>query len=557
MQKKTIFQVKQMSKNQIRLAFLGIVLVTAFAVAVIWPNSFGWFNQFKIHLGLDLQGGTHLVYEADVNAIDGVDKKEAVEGVRDVIERRVNAYGVSEPTVQTNYSGDNYRIIVELAGVKDVSEAIKMIGETPLLEFKTQGAQVNVSTEENASSTNSQAKTLAQDLLKKALAGEDFAKLATEYSEDPESAKNGGDLPWVTKGQFVPEFDQAIFVDLKPGEISPNLVESQFGYHIIKKIEEKINDKGEVEVHAAHILIQNTNADLSNVTWDTTALGGRNLQKAYLEFDQNTNKPMVGLEFNAEGKDLFAAITENNVGKPVAIFLDGFLISAPTVQEAIKDGNAVISGNFDVKEAKDMVRRLNSGALPVPITLLSQQTIGASLGANSVSKSLTAGIVGLTAAALFMLFLYRLPGLVAVLALGVYSAVTLAIFEMIPITMTLAGVAGFILSIGMAVDANVLIFERTKEELREGRSLISAVENGFSRAWSSIRDSNFSSIITCVILAWFGTSVVKGFAITLAIGILVSMFSAITVTRTFLRLVINKKFEDKLWLFGLNKKRQE
>lgn len=557
MQKNTIFQAKQVSKNQIRLYFLGIILLTAFAVAVIWPNGFGWFNKFKIHLGLDLQGGTHLVYEADVAAIDGVDKKEAVEGVRDVIERRVNAYGVSEPTVQTNYSGDNYRIIVELAGVKDVSEAIKMIGETPLLEFKTQGTAPAVNTDPNMIDGNVEAKNLAQEVLGKALKGDDFAQLATEYSEDLESAKNGGDLPWVKRGDFVPEFDQAIFDTLKVGEISPSLVESQFGYHIIKKLEERVNDQGELEVHAAHILIQNTNADLTGVTWDTTALGGRNLQRAYLEFDQNTNKPLVGLEFNAEGKELFAAITESNVGKPVAIFLDGFLISAPTVQEAIKDGNAVISGDFDVKEAKDMVRRLNSGALPVPINLLSQQTIGASLGANSVSQSLMAGIIGLAAAALFMLVLYRLPGLVAVLALGVYSAITLAIFEMIPITMTLAGVAGFILSVGMAVDANVLIFERTKEELRDGRSLVSAIENGFSRAWSSIRDSNLSSIITCIILAWFGTSVVKGFAITLAIGILISMFSAITVTRTFLRLVVNKRFEDKLWLFGLNKKKQE
>ncbi len=556
MQKNTIFQVKQVSKNQIRLTFLSIVLLTAFAVAVIWPNGFGWFNQFRIHLGLDLQGGTHLVYEADVAAIESVDKKEAVEGVRDVIERRVNAYGVSEPTVQTNYSGDNYRIIVELAGVKDVSEAIQMIGETPLLEFKTQGEALP-STDQNAIDANVEAQNLAQEVLNKALLGEDFAQLAKEYSEDLESAQNGGDLPWVKKGDFVPEFDQAIFDTLKVGEISQELVESQFGYHIIKKLEERLNEQGEIEVHAAHILIKNSNADLGAVTWETTPLGGRNLQRAYLEFDQNTNRPMVGLEFNAEGKELFATITEANVGKPVAIFLDGFLISAPTVQEAIKDGNAVISGDFDVKEAKDMVRRLNSGALPVPINLISQQTIGASLGANSVSQSLTAGIVGLMAAALFMLIFYRLPGFVSVLALGVYSSITLAIFAMIPVTMTLAGVAGFILSIGMAVDANILIFERTKEELRAGRSLVSAIENGFARAWSSIRDSNLSSIITCLILAWFGTSIVKGFAITLAIGILVSMFSAITVTRTLLHLTVNKKFEEKLWLFGLNKKRQE
>lgn len=554
MQKNTIFRIKQVNTNQVRVTFLVIVLLTIFAAFIAWPQGFGWFSKFKVHLGLDLQGGTHLVYEADVNTFADAEKKEAVEGVRDVIERRINAYGVSEPTIQTNYSGNNYRIIVELAGVKDVNEAIKMIGETPLLEFKTQGVAPVV--EVNPEEVNVQ-RDLAEEVLAKALAGDDFAQLAQEYSEDLASAQNGGDLPWVTRGDFVPEFDQAIFDDLKSGEISQDLVTSQFGYHIIKKIEERVNENGEIEVHAAHILIKNDNADLAGTTWDNTDLGGKNLKKAYLEFDQNTNQPLVGLEFDADGKDLFAQITGANVGKPVAIFLDGFLISAPTVQEAIKDGNAVISGNFNAKEAKDMVRRLNSGALPVPINLISQQTIGASLGASSVQKSLMAGIIGLLAAALFMLFYYRLPGLIAVFALFIYSVVTLALFEMIPVTMTLAGVAGFILSIGMAVDANILIFERTKEELRDGRSLTAAIENGFVRAWSSIRDSNISSIITCLILAWFGTSIVKGFAITLALGIIISMFSAITVTRTFLRIIVSKKIEDKLWLFGLKDKKGE
>ncbi|MBT7552996.1 protein translocase subunit SecD, partial [bacterium] len=494
----------------------------------------------------------HLVYEANVDNFADADKKESVEGVRDVIERRVNAYGVSEPTIQTNYSGNHYRIIVELAGVQDVSEAIEMIGATPLLEFKTVGAPIVEETEEEILNPE---KDTAQGLLEQVLAGEDFAALAQEFSEDLGSSVDGGELPWVTRGQFVPEFEQAIFEDLKIGEISPELVESQFGYHIIKKLEERLNDSGETEIRAAHILIQKPNADYANINWENTDLGGRHLKRANLEFDQNTNAPLIGLEFDSEGKDLFASITEANVGKPVAIFLDGFKISEPVVQEAIKDGRAVISGSFGIKEAKDMVRDLNSGALPVPIELISQQTVGASLGDISVEKSLIAGIIGLLAAALFMLIYYRLPGLIAVLALAVYSLVTLALFEMIPVTMTLAGVAGFILSVGMAVDANILIFERTKEELYEGRSLTSSVENGFQRAWTSIRDSNISSIITCLILAWFGTSVVKGFAITLAIGIIISMFSAITVTRTFLRMIVKRKIEDKLWLFGINKEK--
>ena len=544
------------TKNQVRLAFAGIMLLAIFSTLVIWPSNTGWFSKFKIHLGLDLQGGTHLVYEADVSEFEEADKKESVEGVRDVIERRVNAYGVSEPTIQTNYSGNHYRIIVELAGVQDVNQAIEMIGATPLLEFKVQGQPViEIETEgEGEIEIINPEKNKAIDLLNQISAGSDFTQLAQEYSEDLSSSVNGGELPWITRGQFVPEFDQAIFDDLAVGEISSELIESQFGYHIIKKLEERTNDQGETEVKSAHILIQKPNADYDDTNWEATDLGGRHLKRANLEFDQNTNSPLIGLEFDGDGKDLFAAITEANIGKPVAIFLDGFKLSAPMVQEAIKDGRAVISGGFSVKEAKDMVRNLNSGALPVPIELISQQTIGASLGQDSVEKSLVAGLIGLLAAALFMLIYYRLPGLIAVVSLLIYSLITLAVFEMIPVTMTLAGVAGFILSVGMAVDANILIFERTKEELYNGRSLTSSIENGFQRAWTSIRDSNISSIITCLILAWFGTSIVKGFAITLAIGIMISMFSAITVTRTLLRMIVNRKIEDKLWLFGINKK---
>lgn len=547
---------KQVTINKVRIRFTLIFLLTVFTALIVFPNisnklpGSSYFNKFKIHLGLDLQGGTHLVYQADVSTFENDDKKESVEGVRDVIEQRVNAYGVSEPIVQTNYSGDDYRIIVELAGVRDVNEAIAMIGETPLLEFKTQKIIENIETEE----IDDNIRIKADKVLVRALAGEDFTNLANEYSEDPGSNNNGGDLPWITRGQFVPEFDQAIFIDLKSGEISKELIESQFGYHIIKKIEERLNEQGEIEVHAAHILFKKADADLNNIQWESTDLGGRNLERAQLIFDPNTQNPLISLEFNKEGKELFAEITLNHIGEPVAIFLDGVIISAPVVQEEIKEGKAVISGNFTIPEAKQTVRRLNSGALPVPIELISQQTVGASLGEESVQKSLFAGIIGLAAAALFMLLFYKFLGLIAVLALIVYTFLTLALFEMIPVTMTLAGVAGFILSVGMAVDANILIFERTKEELNKGKSLNTSVENGFLRAWSSIRDSNVSSLITCLILAWFGTSIIKGFAITLAIGIMVSMFSAIIVTRTFLRMIINKKLENKKSWFGINKK---
>ena len=370
-----------------------------------------WFIR-PFRLGLDLQGGTHLVYRADVSSLSAVsDISEAMSGLRDVIERRINLFGVSEPVVQTERVGGENRLIVELAGVFDIGEAIKAIGETPYLEFKE-------------------------------LKGEDFV---------------------------------------------------------------------------------------------ATKLNGKYLKRATVGFSQNLGAPEVFLEFNEEGAALFEDITGRNVGGPVAIFLDGAPISIPTVQERISGGKAQITGKFTSDEAKQLVRRFNAGALPVPITLLSQQSVGASLGKEALLKSLWAGIYGALAVAAFMIFWYRLPGVIAVLALGVYSTLTLFLFKMIPVTLSSAGIAGFILSIGMAVDANILIFERMKEELQRGRSLDFAMTEGFARAWTSIRDSNVSSLITAVILYWFGTSLVRGFALTLALGILVSMFSAITASRYFLR----------------------
>lgn len=524
-----------------------------------FPGS-GFFNSFLPKLGLDLQGGTHLVYQANVSEIPAGERDSAMEGVRDVIERRVNAFGVSEPIVQTS---SNYRLIVELAGVFDVNEAIKSIGETPLLEFKemnpaaSAGIALTEKEKEEAKKYNEEAKKRAEDLLARALAGEDFAELAKQFSEDTGSGADGGNLGWAKKGDFVPEFEKAIFEDLQVGEITPQLVKSQYGYHIIKKTDERM--EGEVkEVKSSHILIaakdEEAKVDLGAEQWLNTNLSGKQLKKAQVEFDPNTGQPHVALEFDSEGKDLFAEITKRNLQKPVAIFLDGLPISVPTVQEEITQGKAIISGNFNLTEAKVLAQRLNAGALPVPVELINQQTIGPSLGKISLQKSLIAGLLGLLIVCLFMIIYYRLPGLLAVIALLIYTLVTLAIFELWPITLTLAGIAGFILSVGMAVDANILIFERTKEELRNGKPLRTSIEEGFSRAWLSIRDSNISSIITCIILAWFGTSVIKGFAITLGIGILVSMFSAITITRTFLRLMAIKYFEKHPGWFGAVKK---
>jgi len=269
-----------------------------------------------------------------------------------------------------------------------------------------------------------------------------------------------------------------------------------------------------------------------------TELTGRYLQKATLEFDTNTREPKVSLQFNDVGTKLFAEITKNNVGKIVAIYLDGAPISTPVVQEEIPNGQAVISGSFTPIEAKQLVGRLNSGALPVPISLLSTQTIGATLGDSAVNAGFKAVVIGFLLVAIFLILLYRLPGLVAAVSLSIFISIILVLFKLLPVTLTAAGIAGFIISIGIAVDANVLIFERVKEELRSGRSIADAVSTGFSRAWLSIRDSNISNFITALILFWFGTSLIKGFALTLGMGVIVSMFSAITITRIFLSTLV-------------------
>ncbi len=537
-----------------------------------WVPGASWWNGFNFHLGLDLKGGTHLVYQADTSKIEAGDRESAVEGVRDVIERRVNAFGVAEPVVQTNKDQfGNYRIIVELAGVKDVNQAIKMIGETPLLEFKelnpnyNENFQLTEEQQKELEAYNQQAKQKAEEVNQLALSGEDFASLAKKYSEDEGSRDKGGDLGWVARGVFVPEFDKVIFDELKPGEITTHPIKTQFGYHIIKKVDERQsrssqNGEEQREVRVSHILIKTKTAEeIAGKTgsanqWKNTKLSGKYLKKAVVTYDNNTGDPEVSLEFNSEGAKLFEEITARNVGKPLAIFLDGQVISAPTVNEKITGGKAVITGRFNLKEAKTLVQRLNAGALPVPINLISQQTVGPTLGRESVTKSLRAGLYGLLAVALFMIIVYRLPGVLSVVALLIYTLIVLAIFKLIPVTLTLAGIAGFLLSIGIAVDANVLIFERFKEEIRNGRAFVGAVEEGFKRAWTSIRDSNFSTLITCIILYWFGTSVIRGFAVTLAIGVLVSMFSAIIVTRSFLRVLNIKKVDKWAWLLGARKK---
>lgn len=406
-------------------------------IGIIAISGWLWYSVNKgesFVLGLDLAGGSSLTYKADTERLpEEVNINESIESLRDVIERRVNLFGVREPTVTTQFSrlANEWRLVIELPGVADVNQAAKLIGETPVLDFRTEkkGAKAL-----NASST--------------------------------------------------------MFDFMNNFEVSP--------------------------------------------------LTGSYLKRANLGFDQTTNKPLVELTFNDEGAKLFEDITRANIGKQVSIFLDGMPISSPVVNEAITGGKAVISGNFTTEEARQLVGRLNSGALPVPISLIGKSVVEPTLGERAVTAGKTASLYGFALVVLFMVFWYRVPGLVASVAIVSYVSIMLSLFKLIPVTLTAAGIAGFIISIGLAVDANVLTFERMKEELRSGKSLKDAMEAGFVRAWTSIRDSHIAAIIVSVILFWLGTSVVKGFAFTFFLGAVVSLFSAQIVTRSLLRAVAPK-----------------
>lgn len=447
----------------IKRRFWAVVLIlVSFLIGYFVYSTENATSKFKFKLGLDLNGGTELVYKADLSqaSTTSAEISSSMSVLRDVIERRINVFGVSEPVVRVERIGftgaeSEQQLIVELPGITDIEKAIAMIGATPSLEFRL----------------------VASDT-------EAFAKELENAATDEEKQK---------------------------------IAEKMFEY---------------------------------------TGLTGKLLQKSSLEFNQNTGEAMVSLQFNSEGSDLFAKITRENVGRRLAIFLDGDVKSSPNIKEEIRGGNAVISGGFvgsdGVKEAKKLVNNLNLGALPVPIKLISTQTIGASLGRDAVDASAKAGVIAFIVIAIFLVLFYRLPGFLAVIALVMYTVMNLALFKFIPVTLTAAGIAAFILSLGMAVDANILIFERMKEEMNRGRELGDAVKEGFHRAWSSIRDSNTSSMITAIILYMFSsTSVVKGFALVFFIGVAVSMFTAITASRTLL-LAIKHDHAGRLltFLFG-------
>ncbi len=513
-----------------------------------------YFAERPFRLGLDLQGGTQMVYQADLSDVPESDRGQRMDSLRSLIEHRVDRLGLGavEPIVQIK--GD--RLVVELAGVVDPVEAMRMIGETPFLEFK----ELYSEDEEmiNIEAYNLEAMMIAEEVLTKALAGEDFSELARNYSDDSGNADQGGDLGWFGRDVMVPEFEESVFA-LSEGEISADIIETQFGYHIVKKTG---NENEDGEIRASHILIQKRSLQ-DSLAWRRTELGGHHLRTARYIVDPLTGRIQIELEFTAEGAQVFAAVTERNVGQPLAIFLDGRSIIdttgdgkiteddlyAPMIQETITGGKAVITGDTSLEKAREIVNRLRSGALPVPIELMSHQNVGPVLGMDSLNKSLVAGLWGFLAVVIFMIAFYRLPGILAALSLSLYAVLVLSIFKIVPVTLTLSGIAGFILSIGMAIDANILIFSRMREELSLGKKLRDSIDSGFEMAWSSIRDGNATTLIVAFILFFIGTSFVKGFALTLIIGISVSLFSSMIITRYFLKSFEGTKLAEKksLW----------
>lgn len=724
-----------------RLLSWKIILIIVFAILLGYydaPNSLQkipgtpkFIKDPKIHLGLDLQGGIQLDYKIDLSKVPEKDQRTIIEGVREVINRRVNGLGVSEPNIFVSEVADEKHIIVELAGIKNLDEAKQTVGKTIQLEFKEEkgepdpkekdkilkqarqlyskiqkkpsefgtlgleaelgnpgkieyeekdyenvdsvlsdevknlltslpvngvglaakestvafdvdknnnvrelkgfaivklidkkeevkdekaGKEVETShiliaykgaskTDASVTRSQSEAEKLAEELLGKIKNGEiAFEDAAKKHSDEPGAFKSAGKLaePVKENGLYVKAFTDAALDLEKAGDLS-DVTETEFGFHIIradKVTGETIKNKIEHKVKYQYIVFS-TIPD----PWKPTELTGQHFKHAQVEFTQ-LGAAQVAIEFTDEGGKLFEEITGRNVQKKVAIFVGGDEISAPVVQQKISGGQAVITGTFSAKDAQELARDLNTGAIPAPIVLTGQYSIGASLGEEALAQSIKAGILGLIILALFLILYYRLPGFLATLALSIYTVIFLfmlksdlplpaalvigvlvfivVVYKVLnseesgwekvvsfllscfilffvayllstPVVLTLAGVAGVILSIGMAVDANILIFERLKEELKAGRPLSSAIEVGFDRAWSSIRDSNFSSLITCAILYYFGTSIIQGFALTLAAGILISMFTAINISKTFLTATVNSRFARYLWLYGLPK----
>ena len=428
---------------------LSLVFLTlgVFLVYGVYTNHIT--NSRPFHFGLDLSGGSYLLYDADTSEIAEQDKASTMGILQDIIERRINVFGVSEPRVRVNESSGNWRLSVELPGITDLNEAIDVIGATPVLEFKTEA--------------------------------ENFSDIIAEQGKVLEALNTGQEIP----------------------------------------------DDIDSEFFSAEAYI------------DSHGLTGRYLEEAKLQFTQVgqgqlAGRPYIALTFNQEGAEIFREMTSTNIGKTIAIYLDGKLVSAPVVNVEITDGNAIIEGSFTPIEARAIVDQLNTGALPLPISLAETQTIGPTLGSESLFSGLKSVMIGFVAIAIVLILWYRLSGLLSIISLMIYGAIMLTLFQFIPVVLTVAGIAGFLVSLGIAVDGNILVFERVKEELHAGNGVEDALRAGFLRAWQPIRDAGITSLISGVILFYFGSSLLVGFALIFSMGVLTAFLSTMLVSRVLL-----------------------
>jgi len=494
-----------MQQRDVVLLMIIIVLV-GIAAWVVWPSNpglhihFGPLNidrDISVHQGLDLQGGMQTVLEADLPPGQALDP-EAMAAAKGIVESRVNGLGVREPLVQL--AGTN-RIVIELPGIQDPEQAISILQQTGLLEFID--------------------------------AGGTFLPPGTEVKT---SFRETGEF-----GMVKPTAAPTVTGTLTPTATStPTLAPTA----------------------ATGVVSPTTTAEATPTQAPPkkvfrSVITGQHLKTSQVGQDEY-GRPEINFSLTDEGARLFGEFTTANVGQFLAIAMDGVVISCPRIETAITEGSGRITGDFKLADARKIVIQLRYGSLPIPLKVIQNRTVGPTLGQDSVAKSTRAGIIGVIIVLVFMLVYYRLHGVVADIALVIYALVTFALFKLIPVTLTLPGLTGFLFSVGTAVDANILIFERMKEELRHGKRFSTAIDAGFDRAWTSIRDSNLSTWITCVILYWFGTnfgaSMVKGFAVTLFLGVLISMFTAITVTRTVIRLLYaigGEKLRESKWLIGL------
>ena len=586
---------------------IGVIVVLAGLILGIQTISIGDFQRgadtpLGLSLGLDLQGGGHLVYQANLTDPDTGESLEVssdqMESLKRTIERRVNGAGLGEPIIQI-LGAD--RLLVQLPGVSELERAKAYIGETARLEFKrrellvprdvteisadhivgvtidyfpepepepaAEGATSTDATPEPApAETESSRQVFALVEFTEDGAAEFqaiYQRLFVTFVTFQNAQVTGGNAPppsfldVTLEGQ-----DQLRLSDVFAFSIQQVATSTTYGIAIpgssptgepavLEDVRARVGENPSILF-----------TEIQGAVDEPIGLTGDDLARAFPGQHTASGAPIVNLEFNDAGTRIFGELTQDIIAKEqstgvrdqIAIFLDGAELVSPEVRSAITAGTAIIEGNFTIERVQDLALLLEGGRLPVPIELIQERDVDAILGADSLAKSVVAGLVGLALVLSFMTLYYRLPGLVASIALLIYSALVLAIFKILPVTLTLSGVAALILSIGMAVDANILIFERMKDELRAGRTLLMSINIGFDRAWPAIRDGNVSTLITCAILFWFadqlGASIVQGFAVTLAIGVAVSMFTAITVSRTLLRFLATTRATRtiRVWL---------